>query len=290
MTAGIILCADDFALTQGISDGIAGLATDGRLSATSALVTTRHWSSGHGPALAALRPHIAIGLHFNLTLGKPLGAMPWLCPTGDFPAVSTVVRASVARHIEINEIASEIARQLDAFEVGIGQAPDFIDGHQHVHALPVVRSAVLGVLQKRYAGRSLLVRDPADAALTIIGRGGAIKKGLVLTTLAHGFGDAVRAAGFAANSSFAGVSAFDRSKSYRGEFDRFFTHASACHLVMCHPGNVDDELPTLDPVVGRREDELAALRSYPDLQARLWHPVRAADGQVLWPGGAAAHG
>jgi chitin disaccharide deacetylase len=289
MTSGIILCADDFAMTEGISTGIADLAAERRLSAASAMVTGAHWP-GHAGRLRDLSEAIAIGLHFNLTLGRPLGAMPWLCPTGAFPAVSAVVRASLARHIQPGEIAAELNRQLDAFENGAGMPPDFIDGHQHVHGLPVVRVAVLDVLKQRYGGRALLVRDPGDSPATILGRGGAVKKALLLATLARGFGDAVRAAGFIANSSFAGVSAFDETKSYRAELDRFFKRPSDCHLVMCHPGHVDDELRLLDPVVGRRAQELSALTSFEGLPARLWHPQRSADGNVVWPGREAVNG
>lgn len=283
MTANIILCADDFALTDGVSTGIAELAADGRLSATSVLVTGPHWPV-HVDHLQSLRQRLAVGLHFNLTLGRPLGAMPWLCPQGAFPPVGTVVRSSIARHIEPVEIATELGRQLDAFEAGFGAAPDFIDGHQHVHALPVVRGALLDILQRRYAGRALLVRDPADTAAAILGRSAAVKKSLVLATLARGFGDAVRAAGFLTNTSFSGVSAFDERKSYRAELDRFFLLPTLRHLVMCHPGFVDDELPTLDPVVGRRLDELSTLKGYEGLPELIWHPSRGADGSIVWPG------
>ncbi len=283
MTGNIILCADDFALTDGVSTGIAELAADGRLSATSALVTGPHWPL-HVNRLRSLRQRLAVGLHFNLTLGRPLGAMPWLCPTNRFPMVSTVVRSSLARHIDGQEIERELLRQLDAFEQEMGCAPDFVDGHQHVHALPVVRTAVLNVLKRRYDGGPLLVRDPADTAAAILGRSAAVKKSLVLATLARGFGDAVKAAGFITNTSFSGVSAFDERKSYRTELDRFFLLPTLRHLVMCHPGYVDDELPTLDPVVGRRLDELSTLKAYEGLPERLWHPSRRLDGSIIWPG------
>lgn len=282
MTGNIILCADDFALTDGVSRGIGELARAGRLSAASVLVNGRHWPA-HAAQLQALRDRIAVGLHFNLTLGRPLGDMPWLCPQGAFPPVGAVVRSSLARHIDSQEIESEFARQLDAFEAGLGAPPDFIDGHQHVHALPVVRTAVLGVLKRRYGGRPMLVRDPADTAAAILGRSAAVKKSLVLATLARGFGDAVKAAGFIANTSFSGVSAFDERKSYRTELDRFFLLPTACHLVMCHPGFVDDELPTLDPVVGRRLDELSVLKGYEGLPELIWHPSRGPDGIIRWP-------
>ena len=281
--SALILCADDYALTDGVSRGIGELAADGRLSATSVMVTTRHWPA-HAEALKPLLPALALGLHFNLTLGKPLGAMSWLCPTGVLPPVSAVVRASVARHIQSGEIAQELERQLDAFERGLGMVPDYLDGHQHVHALPVIRTAVLDVLKRRYGDRRFLVRDPADSAAAILGRGAAVKKSLILATLARGFGDAARAAGLIVNDSFSGVSAFDERKSYRAELDRFFAQPGTRHLVMCHPGHVDEELPTLDPVVGRREQELAALMAFEGLPDLIWHPRRSSDGAVIWPG------
>ncbi len=285
MTAAIILCADDYALSEGVSQGIEELASAQRLSATSAMVTTRHWAI-HARRLRELRGQIAVGLHFNLTLGTPLGTMPWLCPTGAFPTLPAILRASLAWHIPREEIAAEFTRQLSAFEQSMGCPPDFIDGHQHVHALPGIRDAVLGGMQAKHVDRNTLVRDPGDTPSAILGRAASVKKALVLATLARGFGDAIRSAGFVANTSFSGVSAFDATKSYRVELDRFFTKANVRHLVMCHPGHVDDELPTLDPVVGRRAQEFEVLMRHEQLPALIWHPVRDADGHVDWPGAA----
>ena len=283
MTAAVILCADDYALTEGVSRGIEELASAERLSATSAMVTTRHWPA-HSARLKELRGKIAVGLHLNLTLGKPIGAMPWLCPTGSFPTLPAILRASFARHIPRDEIAAEFSRQFDAFEQHMGCRPDFIDGHQHVHALPGVRDAALGVLQARHAETRTLVRDPGDNPPAILGRGASVKKALILATFARGFGDAVRAAGFVTNTSFSGVSAFDEAKSYRAELDRFFTKASVRHLVMCHPGHVDDELPMLDPVVGRRAQEFDVLMRHEQLPSLIWHPSRGPGDRIDWPG------
>ena len=283
MTAAIILCADDFALTEGVSIGIQELCASGRLSATSVMVTTRHWPA-HAVSLLGLRDKIAVGLHFNLTLGRPLGPMPWLCPTGTFPTLPAVLRASLARHIPRDEIAAEFARQFASFEQAMGHPPDFVDGHQHVHALPVIRDAVLGVLSTNPAGRGVLIRDPADSPSVILGRGASVKKALILATLTRGFADAARTAGVLTNTSFSGVSAFDEAKSYRAELDRFFMRASARHLVMCHPGHVDDELPTLDPVIARRAQELDALMRHEGLVDLIWHPSRNADARIIWPG------
>lgn len=279
--ARVLLCADDFAMTDGISTGIAELAAAGRLSATSAMVTTAHWPD-HAARLTPLRDTLAVGLHFNLTLGRPLGAMPVLAPTGDFPALSRVMELAFSRRLNSAEIAAELTRQLDRFTQVWGHAPDFIDGHQHVHVLPMVRGAVLKTLLERFPNTKPLLRDPVDKPAVIVARGAAVPKALALATLATGFGRRARRMGFPTNRGFAGVSPFDRAMPYSEEFMRFFTWVGARHLVMCHPGYPDAELQRIDPVVERRRDELDALLAAPDLPARIWHPHRTGSGDILW--------
>ena len=57
------------------------------------------------------------------------------------------------------------------------------------------------------------------------------------------------------------------------------------HLVMCHPGKVDDALKRLDPVVARREEELELLADAARMPFEVWTPQRAADGPPIdWRG------
>ncbi|HET6375818.1 MAG TPA: ChbG/HpnK family deacetylase, partial [Methylocella sp.] len=86
------LCADDFAITPGVSRGILEALAEKRLSAASALVTSPFWPE----SAAALRGHAAeadIGLHLNLTHGTPLGPMPAFAPAGRFPDPGKVLKA-----------------------------------------------------------------------------------------------------------------------------------------------------------------------------------------------------
>jgi len=90
----IVLCADDFALSDGVSRAIVALADAGRISATGAMTNRPHWRAwSHEIAGHAAR--IDIGVHLNLTLGKPIAPMPRLCPSGSFPALSVVMRAAL---------------------------------------------------------------------------------------------------------------------------------------------------------------------------------------------------
>ncbi|WP_243375176.1 ChbG/HpnK family deacetylase [Microvirga solisilvae] len=256
----VILCADDYGLSDSVSRGIVELAEMGRLSATGAMTNMPGWQR-NAAALTPLKGRISIGLHLNLTTGSPLGAMARLAPAGQFPLLEALLGMSLKGRLDQAEIAGEIARQLDAFEGAFGEAPSFIDGHQHVHVLPAVRAALFQVLRERgYAGR-LWLRDPAESVFSILRRPIGRGKALLVKGFARGFAREAQAAGFAVNKGFSGFAPFDLSVSAGRIFDVAFSHLGSAPLVMCHPGYVDDELRSLDPAVESRVAELDYLKS-----------------------------
>jgi predicted glycoside hydrolase/deacetylase ChbG (UPF0249 family) len=273
----VILCADDYAMTEGVSRAIGELAAARRLSATSVMVTSPHWPAA-AARLRVHRPHLAIGLHLNFTLGRPLGPMPRLAPAGTFPDMRGLGRRALLGLLEGGEVHAEIERQLDRFEQGLGFAPDHVDGHQHAHVLPGVRGPLLEAVARRYRSRPPLMRDPVDRA-----RRFALSKALPVRALALGFAGAARRRGLPVNDSFAGFSHFDVAQPYAEELARAFQEPGRRHLLMCHPGHPDAELARLDPVVERRRMEYDALMREPGLPERIWRPARAADGPpVAW--------
>jgi len=275
----VILCADDFAMTEGVSLGIEELALAGRLSAVSALVTTRHWPA-HGTRLAALRGHVAVGLHFNLTLGAPLGPMPRLAPGRRLPAIAALTRMALGRRVEAHEVAMEAGRQLAAFEAATGFSPDFVDGHQHVHALPGVRDGVIAALRQHFPHGGPLVRTPADQVAAILSRGLAVPKSIALSGLAFGFASLVRRAGLPTNDTFSGVTDF-RPEDAAEELHHAMRRPGRLHLVMCHPGFPDSELAAIDPITVRRRAEYDALMEDGGLTAAIWRPQRATGGPAI---------
>lgn len=278
----IILCADDYALTDGVSRAIGELAAARRLSATSVIVTSPHWKAA-APRLRIHRGRLSIGLHLDLTLGPATGPVRRLAPKRRFPGLGRLIGLSVLRLLDAGEIAAEISRQLDLFEAELGYPPDHIDGHQHVHALPVVRQALIDLVARRYPVTPPLLRDPADTKENIKERGLAVRKALVVHALSKGFGEAARARGLPVNLGFSGYSDFDIGQAYADELRRAFVATQAPHIVMCHPGHVDAELARRDPVVERRQMEYDALMREPDLPQRIWRPSRASDGPpIAW--------
>lgn len=256
----VVLCADDYGLSDGVSRGIAELAALGRLSATGAMTNMPGWRRA-APALGPLKGRIGIGLHLNLTAGSPLGAMPRLAPQGRFPRLGDLLAGAFRGRLDGAEIRGEIARQIEAFEEVHGEPPAFVDGHQHVHVLPVVRQALLQVLRERGDAGRLWLRDPAERMTAILRRPVGRGKALAVKGLAGGFARKAHAAGFATNEGFSGFGPFDLSVPAGRVVAAAFSHLGPRPLVMCHPGYGDDELRSLDPAVESRAEELDYLKS-----------------------------
>lgn len=284
MSGPVILCADDFALTSGVSRAIVDLAAHGRISATSVLITQP--AAGRDAAgLRTLSGRLAIGLHLNFTLGRPLSAMATFAPGGTFPRTGTLVAASLRGSLPLTELSDEISRQLQRFEDVFEMAPDFVDGHQHVHALPGVRSVLFGTLRQRYPSRAILLRDPACTPWRIARRGLAVPKALAIYGLTRGFGSEARTQGFLTNDSFSGVTNFSVSaRAVRDDFRKAQRWPGPCHIVMCHPGFADADLAVIDSVTARRQIEYEVLIQSDVFAHGVWRPVRSADGSIVWPG------
>ncbi|MBF9195279.1 ChbG/HpnK family deacetylase [Microvirga terrestris] len=256
----VILCADDFGLSDGVSRGIVELAEMGRISATGAMTSMPSWPRAAGD-LRPLQRRIAVGLHLNFTTGAPLGSIPQLAPSGTFPNLGALLPKALRRQLPVEEVAREISCQLDAFLEVHRDPPAFVDGHQHVHVLPVIRPALIRVLKDRgYAGRVWL-RDPSDRMAAILQRSVGRSKALVVKSLARGFARAAHAAGFETNEGFSGFAPLDLSVTAERVFKEAFSELGPHPVVMCHPGHVDDELRALDPAVESRAAELEYLKS-----------------------------
>jgi chitin disaccharide deacetylase len=263
------LCADDFALSPGVSRGILEAVGAGRLSAVSVITTRPAWSE----SARALRPFAAkadIGLHLNLTLGEPLGEMPSFAASGRLPDIYQVIKGARQKSLPEAEIEAEILRQIDQFSRHFGAPPAFIDGHQHVHMLPQIRSPLFECLELKDLAGKVWLRTSSDRPSAILRRRVEVAKALAVAWLGRGFAREAATRGFPTNEGFAGFSAFDPAREYAADFARYLCAPGHRHLIMCHPGYCDEDLATLDPVTLSRERELSFLLSpaFPDMLAR----------------------
>ena len=255
-----VLCADDFGIAPGVSHAICELIAAGRLSATSCMTSMPFWPE-HARWLAPLQDKADIGLHLTLTDQRPLGPMPKLAPEGRLPSLGALLSRAFTGRLERAEIAAELARQYEAFVAAFGRDPDFIDGHQHVHVLPVVRSTVLDLLRRHAGPRRPWLRSCHEPLQSILRLGVSPLRAGVISVLARRLDRTARRLGIATNNGFRGVYDFSGDEPYGRLFERFVDGAAANLLVMCHPGQVDHHLRAVDTLTDQREVEFAYFMS-----------------------------
>lgn len=257
MPAGrFVLTADDYAMTPAVTRGILAVLEAGRISATGAMTNRPFWRAA-ARELRAFAGSADLGVHVNLTCGAPLTGARGLATGDGLPKLGPLLLRGLAGLLPQAAVEAEIDAQLAEFEEAMGRMPDFVDGHQHVHAMPGVRRALAAVLARRYPAAKPYVRDAADSLAAIRARGGEMRKAMIVARLARPFARRMAELGFALNRGFAGFSAFDPRRDYGADFPGYLAAPGPAHLVMCHPGEVDDELRALDPATDSRPGEIA---------------------------------
>jgi predicted glycoside hydrolase/deacetylase ChbG (UPF0249 family) len=222
----IILCADDYGLNPSISQGIRQLVTKQRLSAVSCMVNMPDIQQ-QAKQLIDLQANIDIGLHFNLTEGSYA-----MLSSKQMPSLGKLLLRSQLRLLSVNFIEQELNAQLDKFEQAFARLPDFIDGHQHVHHLPVVRAALLKVYQKRLRQQGSYVR----CVVPSINYTSRLKSWVLALTGAFGFKKLLVQHQIPHNLCFGGVYDFSEWANYADLVRNFLAQAPSGSLMMCHPG------------------------------------------------------
>ncbi len=231
----IIICADDFAFNDEVSYGILKLAKGKKISATSCMTNMPAWPR-HSQLLKPLLPDIDVGLHFNLTEGKPLSKRKnSFSDTNFFPLNNLIAKAYCHRLIKA-EVKAELNAQIAAFLAKIGRMPAFIDGHQHIQQFPIIREAIIDVYQTlnlrqyntylRISSNGLFasLHQPQKLKAIILTLLGSIKfrKLLMKNNITH-------------NTSFAGIYDFSEKMPYATYFVKFLKQLNNNGILMCHP-------------------------------------------------------
>jgi predicted glycoside hydrolase/deacetylase ChbG (UPF0249 family) len=221
------------------------------------MVLTPAFARSEAAALSMLNaagPRVAIGLHLTLTGPlKPMTAGYAPLIDGTFLPVAATLRLALQQRLDVAAITREFRAQFEAFAAAFGRAPDFVDGHQHVHLFPQVRQAALETASwmapgawARQCGSSL----PLHRRLTD-------PKGLLIDWLSREFRSRAASLGIATNPAFAGTYTYRANADFAAIFPDFLENLPEGGLVMCHPGHVDAELERLDPLTTLREKEYA---------------------------------
>ena len=137
MIRRLIVNADDFGLTPQVSAGILTAHRHGIVSSTTALVT----AALDADAVSALRESgLGVGLHVNLTLGRPLSRGRSLVD-----ASGRFVRdpRQAAARASGRDIEREVTAQIEKFTSLMRRSPTHLDTHHHVGLLDPVTDVVL---------------------------------------------------------------------------------------------------------------------------------------------------
>ena len=146
----LLINADDLGYTPVINHAIFDLHQKGRLLSTSLLVNMHHSQE----AIAGLRsyPDLNIGVHLNLTRGRPILPPKQIAtlvgPGGEFWPTKRFYLRAVSGRINNMEAEAELRTQIERL-LDFGVLPTHLDTHSHWHILPHLRQLVER-LAKRY--------------------------------------------------------------------------------------------------------------------------------------------
>lgn len=229
MARYLIVNADDYNLTLGVSRGILQAHRHGIVTSTTVLVNLPGLERCRD--LARETPDLGLGLHLNLTHGipvRPPARLPSLVEsTGRFPR-------RPARFGEPRlsaEIRGEFTAQVDHFVATFGRPPTHLDTHHHIHRQPLV----LEILTELAHGLSVPVRPPSPDGVGVLRAKG-------IPSVDRTVGDVDEAALRDPRDLAALLTALPDG----------FTE------LMCHPGYCDAEL-AMSSYQREREQELRAL-------------------------------
>lgn len=256
----IIICADDFAQSDAISDAIIVLSNLGRISATSCMTNTTYWPT-HSQKLKQITT-IDKGLHLNFTHASPLSMSLKNETNSKSFGLFTLLKKISLKQIALSILEDEIEAQLKSFEDNLEQVPDFIDGHQHVHQFPKIRQALLHVYQKKYG--HLPFNEKPYFRITIppsgMGQSFWLKKKIIELLGAKALkADLIKLNIPHNQSNFYGIYPFKKSCHYPEVLQPILASIDDNGLLMCHPGllETDDN----DPIAYHRYKEYTYLAS-----------------------------
>ncbi len=143
----LIINADDFGITEKVNRAIFDLVDEGLLSSTTVMTNMPYYEE-----IQDLKGRIGIGIHFNLTTGRPVNQRDMVSTlvdsNGHFFKLSELLKRMKAKKLSSEEIENELAAQIENL-LKIGIKPDHIDSHESLIKYPFF-SGIIRRVAKRY--------------------------------------------------------------------------------------------------------------------------------------------
>jgi predicted glycoside hydrolase/deacetylase ChbG (UPF0249 family) len=137
MTRQLIVNADDFGRTHGVSLGIIRAHRDGIVTSTTAMMNMPGVTRDLHKAVEEA-PKLGLGVHLNFTAGRPLMPVEWVKSLVDGHGRFLSQDAIMAdpTRLDQDELKSELKSQIATFKNALGHLPDHLDAHHFVHLHP----------------------------------------------------------------------------------------------------------------------------------------------------------
>jgi len=224
----VILNADDYAMDDGVDAAVLALVRKGVVTATSVMVLSPSWPEA-GRKLADVE--VSRGLHLDLT--SPFASAEDASLARPLPHL---MAAAYLRRLDRGALRRAIGRQFDRFEAVAKAAPDFVDGHQHVHQLPGIREELMAALKERYGKAA----SATALRLCLTRRWRGLKAAVIAGTGARAFAALAGGGAHPTNSDFAGVYGFSPRADMATLWRRWLGGlVGERPLVMCHVATAD---------------------------------------------------
>lgn len=258
MTRYLIVNADDFGLSPGVSRGIIQAHREGILTSTTFMVNFP-WAGETAPLLQEA-PGLGVGVHLNLTTGAPV------LPPEQVPSLvgdsGEFVRSAwrVLTRIRPEEARREWAAQVEKGIALLGRTPTHLDTHRYLQAYPPLCEAMLSVA-KEYGVRAVRILYPDFVPAGAFRRWSPM--GFLVDRALRKSAQMTRESGLAYPDNIV-AGDFDLN----GLLQRLDRVGEGTTEIVSHPGENDGFLTRLTSLREHREVELAALTA-PEARRRV---------------------
>lgn len=255
MTKHLIVNADDFGYSHGVSLGIMEAHRQGIVTSTTTMVNIPYAADAIALALVDT-PALGLGLHLNVTAGKPVlppDAVPDLVGIdGEFlPREQALIGL---QSINAAQLEAELRAQLNHFIQLAGRPPDHLDSHHHA---TYASATAVEIMIKLAHELGIGIRRPLpDMSLTAIAHAMGFPDPATqeIETLAH----TLDKADVPMPDRF--IMSFYKTTATLGDLLNILIGLpDGISEIMCHPAYVDDVLLAKSSYIKEREHELAAL-------------------------------
>jgi predicted glycoside hydrolase/deacetylase ChbG (UPF0249 family) len=263
-TKRLIVNADDFGLSYGITDGILRAHREGIVTSTSLMVN----QSASEYAIAQI-PHaskLSVGVHLNLCEGKPVlppDQVPNLvAKNGVFLAPELMIRKLWRCQIPSREIEAEFRAQIRWMK-DRGATPTHADSHRHMHHYPGAILSFYRALVKEGIRCARGLRHRASPESEVVG--GPYSGSILRRVAVSGYSELFQ--GMVLRKIFFPDSCIVLHPRYRGKLELLTDGWTAIleslpagsYEVGCHPGFSEPGFSENDEYRERREMELDTL-------------------------------